>query len=166
MRLRPEQPGDIAAIRRLTEMAFREAEHTSHVEHFIVDALRQRDELSVSLVAEDEGDIVGHVAVSPVAIDGVVDGWFGLGPVSVAPSRQRQGIGSRLVELALQALRDRGACGCVVLGEPAYYGRFGFVAEPTLVLPGVPPAYFQCIALRGQPARGSVSYSSAFEATA
>lgn len=163
---RPEQSCDVAAIRRLTAAAFLEAPHTSHTEQFIVDALRNAGELTLSLVAEDAGDIVGHVAVSPVAISGGAGGWYGLGPVSVLPGRQRRGIGTRLIDEALAALRERGASGCVVLGEPEYYGRFGFTAEPALVLPGVPPEYFQCIALHGSVPQGNVSYSAAFDATA
>ena len=67
---------------------------------------------------------------------------------------------------ALGALREQGAQGCVLLGEPAYYGRFGFRAEPGLVLPGVPPEYFQALCLRPPMAQGEVQYSPAFEATA
>ncbi len=73
-------------------------------------------------------------------------GWYGLGPVAVGPGHQRQGIGTRLVQAALEALRGLGAAGCVVLGEPGFYGRFGFAVEPGLILPGAPPANFLALA--------------------
>ncbi|WP_322014292.1 N-acetyltransferase [Paraburkholderia sp. J12] len=167
--VRPEQPSDVAAIESLTTAAFLDAPHTSHTEQHIVNALRRAGQLTVSLVAEDGSTIVGHVAVSPVAISGGrndTEHWYGLGPISVAPARQREGIGSRLMEAALAELRRLGAAGCVLLGDPHYYGRFGFRSEPRLVLPGVPPEYFQALALQGGLPSGIVSYHRAFEAQA
>lgn len=164
--IRPEQPADVAAIHALTEAAFRQAEHSSHTEQFIVDALRDRGELTVSLVAEQDGEVVGHVAVSPVAVSDGSIGWFGLGPISVLPARQEQGVGAALMQAAIDALRSQQAHGCVLLGEPAYYGRFGFRAEPGLILPGVPAEYFQALCLQPPMAQGEVRYSPAFEATA
>ncbi|AWH29524.1 MULTISPECIES: N-acetyltransferase [Stenotrophomonas] len=164
--IRPEQPADVAAIHALTEAAFRQAEHSSHTEQFIVDALRDRGELTVSLVAEQDGAMVGHVAVSPVAVSDGSTGWFGLGPISVLPARQGQGVGAALMQAAIDALRSQQAHGCVLLGEPAYYGRFGFRAEPGLILPGVPAEYFQALCLQPPMAQGEVRYSPAFEATA
>lgn len=162
--IRPETAADVASIHALTADAFVNAEHSSHTEHFIVDALRERGELAVSLVAEQDGQVLGHVALSPVVIGDGSAGWFGLGPISVAPQRQGQGIGSALMQAALDALRERGARGCVLLGEPGYYGRFGFRAEPGLVLPGVPAEYFQALCLQPPMAQGEVRYSPAFEA--
>lgn len=164
--IRPEIREDRAVIHALTEAAFREAPHSSHTEQFIVDALRSRGELSLSLVAEKDGQVVGHIALSPVTISDGSTGWYGLGPVSVLPGWQGQGIGAALMHAVLDALREQDAQGCVVLGEPAYYGRFGFRAEPGLVLPGVPPEYFQALCLRPPMAQGEVSYSTAFEAAA
>ncbi|WP_447899880.1 GNAT family N-acetyltransferase [Stenotrophomonas sepilia] len=164
--IRPEIREDRAVIHALTEAAFREAPHSSHTEQFIVDALRSRGELSLSLVAEKDGQVVGHVALSPVTISDGSTGWFGLGPISVLPGWQAQGVGAALMHAALDALRGQGAQGCVVLGEPSYYGRFGFRAEPGLMLPGVPPEYFQALCLRPPMAQGAVQYSPAFETTA
>ncbi|AWH25674.1 N-acetyltransferase [Stenotrophomonas sp. YAU14D1_LEIMI4_1] len=164
--IRPEQPADVAAIHALTEAAFRQAEHSSHTEQFILDALRARGELTVSLVAEQDGEVVGHVAVSPVAVSDGSTGWFGLGPISVLPARQGQGVGAALMQAAIDALRGQQAHGCVLLGEPAYYGRFGFRADPGLILPGVPAEYFQALCLQPPMAQGEVRYSPAFEATA
>ncbi len=140
--------------------------HSSHTEQFIVDALRSRGELSLSLVAEKDRQVVGHVALSPVTISDGSTGWFGLG--SNLGAARMAGAGCRRGADARGAwcMREQGAQGCVLLGEPAYYGRFGFRAEPGLVLPGVPPEYFQALCLRPPMAQGEVQYSPAFEATA
>lgn len=164
IRIRTEEASDAATIEALILAAFRDAPHTDHNEHCIVDALRRAGALSVSLVAEEHGSILGHVAFSPVALSRGDTGWYGLGPVSVEPRHQGQGIGSRLIERGLSALRERAAAGCVVLGEPQYYGRFGFRAKTDLVLPGVPPEYFQALPLGGPLPSGTVAYHEAFEA--
>lgn len=161
---RSETSADRHAIEAVTTSAFLNAPHTSHTEQYIVNALRQAGRLSVSLVAEAEGTLIGHVAMSPVSISDGALGWFGLGPISVLPQHQRQGIGSELMRAALRTLRERGASGCVVLGDPEYYGRFGFQADPNLVLPGFPPEYFQAISFDSSKPRGTVTYHEAFEA--
>ncbi len=161
--IRAEAPADVEAIEAVTLAAFRTAEHSNGQEQAIVRRLRQAGALSVSLVAERGGAILGHVAVSPVRLSGGEPDWFGLGPVSVHPHFQRKGIGRRLVAQALDELRARGATGCVVLGDPAYYRRFGFAAMPGLVLPGVPPQYFQAVAFSGDVPDGDVSYHAAFD---
>lgn len=163
--IRPEQSVDESAITQLTEAAFANESYSTHTEQFIIKALRRANQLTVSLVALDADKLVGHVAVSPVTISSSAMGWYGLGPISVAPTHQRQGIGSRLMQAALTTLAAQAAQGCVVLGEPGYYGRFGFKAEPTLVLPGVPPAYFQALAFGPQLPSGTVHYQEAFGAT-
>jgi putative acetyltransferase len=104
------------------------------------------------------------VAVSPVTISDGAIGWYGLGPISVLPAWQGRGVGAALMRAALEALREMGAAGCVVLGEPAYYGRFGFKAEAGLVLPEIPPEYFQAIAFKIPMPAGIVSYHGAFNA--
>lgn len=162
--IREEQAGDAEQIAEVIACAFRNAPHTSHQEQFIVASLRESRTLALSLVAEVGGEIVGHVALSPVRISDGAANWYGLGPVAVVPAYQRQGLGSRLVEKALDAIEEKGAAGCVVLGEPGYYGRFGFKVEPGLILPEVPPEYFQALSFRGEPARGEVSFHAAFSA--
>lgn len=164
IRIRKEAPHDIAAIEAVTIAAFLNVAHTDHTEQFIVKALRSSGQLSVSLVAEDNGIVVGHVALSPVTISNGTTDWYGLGPLSVAPQHQRRGIGTLLMEQLLDELRGLNACGCVVLGDPGYYGRFGFTAEPSLVLPGVPPEYFQAISFGGPLPSGTVSYHQSFAA--
>jgi len=162
--IRKESPADIAAIDAVTVAAFLNATHSSHTEQFILNALRQSGQLFISLVADENGAVIGHVAVSPVAVSDGTSGWYGLGPVSVAPERQGQRVGGQLIEQALCDLRRLGAAGCVVLGDPNYYSRFGFNAEPSLVLPGVPPEYFQAIAFAGSLPAGEVSYHESFAA--
>lgn len=164
LRVRAETPADAAAIRAVTAAAFENAPHAEGTEPAIVAALRQAGALTVSLVAEWGGTLVGHVAVSPVTISDGTPGWYGLGPLSVLPAWQDRGIGSRLMREALQLLQERGAAGCVVLGNPAYYGRFGFKADPRLVLPGVPPEYFQAVAFAGGFPTGTVRYHEGFSA--
>ncbi|WP_163469467.1 GNAT family N-acetyltransferase, partial [Escherichia coli] len=82
--------------------------------------------LTLSLVAEHNGTPIGHASVSPIVLSNGAAGWYGLAPVSVLPAYQSQGIGSRLIRRLLAELQERGAAGCVVLGDPNYYGRFGF----------------------------------------
>ncbi len=161
--IRPEQRGDESAIAELTQAAFATMAYSSHTEHLIVGALRHAGALTLSLVAQAEGQLLGHVAVSPVSLSCGVSGWFGLGPISVLPGHQGQGIGSQLMAAVVAGLKDIGAKGCVLLGEPAYYSRFGFQHYPELVLPGVPAEYFQALALVGTVPAGEVSYHPAFE---
>jgi putative acetyltransferase len=161
-KIRNETPADAAAIEAITTAAFLTAPHADHTEHLIVAALRKSGQLSVSLVAEDEGEVVGHVAISPVSISGGATGWYGLGPISVTPARQGQGIGTALMKQGLAELRRRGAAGCVVLGDPNFYSRFGFAPAAALVLPEVPPEYFQAIAFGGAVPAGTVAYHKSF----
>jgi len=163
--IREERAQDVARIAAVTEHAFRDAPHSSHTEQFIVDALRAEGALALSLVAVDGDQVVGHLALSPVSLSSGGTGWHGLGPISVRPDRQGQGIGTRLIETALQWLRMSGGAGCVVLGDPRYYTRFGFSVFPQLVLPGVPPAYFMALPFAGEVPQADVAYDAAFEAT-
>lgn len=163
--IRPEMPQDIQPIFDLTALAFAEHPFSSKTEQFIVDQLRQRQALAISLVAEIQGIVVGHIAFSPVTISDGSSRWFGLGPVSVQPDYQRQGIGSALIREGLEQLRASAAAGCVLLGEPEFYSRFGFQANPALVLTGVPAEYFMALPFMGLPAHGEVFYHPAFTAT-
>jgi len=163
VKVRPEISADEAAISRVITAAFLEAEHTGGNEAKIVETLRNAAALTVSLVATEHDRIVGHVAFSPITIDERSDGWFGLGPVAVLPGRQRDGIGSALIQVGLAQLRAQGSSGCVVLGEPAYYRRFGFAADPNFRLVGVPADYFQRLMFKEQRSGGLVKYHPAFE---
>lgn len=159
MLLRTERPGDKAAIHALTTAAFRAMPYSSGTEAAIVDRLRRACALTLSLVAERDGMIVGHVAFSPVSIDA----WSGLGPVSVRPDLQRQGIGSALIRAGLGRLRADGTGGCVVLGDPRYYARFGFAADPSLWYGEGPGPYFQYLCFHGPLPAGEVRFHDAFD---
>jgi putative acetyltransferase len=165
MEIRDESLGDAEAIAEVTTTAFRGAEHSSGTEAKIVGALRDAGALTISLVAVEGGSVVGHVAVSPVLINGQAGHWLGLGPVSVDPARQGHGIGTALIKAALDRLREMRAHGCVVLGDPAFYARFGFSSHAELRYGDIPPCYFQRIVFAGSPPKGSVTYHSAFEAS-
>lgn len=163
--IRSEKTGDIQSIHSTTIAAFLDAAHTDHNEQFIVDALRGSGALSVSLIAEDQSKILGHIALSPVSIsDGSTD-WYGLGPISVLPSEQNKGIGSKLIYAAIDELKKLNANGCVLLGDPNYYIKFGFEPIDALVLPDVPPEYFQVLTLQGANPSGIVSYHKSFYCT-
>jgi len=123
MTVRPEKPEDVPAIRVVNEQAFGRA-----AEADLVDALRRNGKAILSLVAEDNGRIVGHILFSPVTIQSNETELTGAGlaPLAVVPDRQNQGIGSMLVEEGLRRLREAGHRFVVVLGHPNYYPRFGF----------------------------------------
>ena len=162
MMIRPERAEDVEWISQITEEAFRDEVHSSHTEHHIITELRRRGVLSCSLVAVWKGERVGHIAFSPVEISDGSAGWYGLGPVAVAREWQGKGIGQALVSAGLAALRLSGAAGCVVLGEPGFYGRFGFRQSAGCVLEGVPPEYFQVIGFGSEVPVGTVRYDEAF----
>jgi putative acetyltransferase len=162
--IRLEKTRDIQSIHAMTIAAFLDAPHTDHTEQFIVDALRDSAALSVSLIAEDSSKIVGHVALSPVTISDGSKDWYGLGPISVVPTDQNKGIGSKLMHAALRELNNLNANGCVLLGDPNYYRRFGFEPIGGLVLPDVPPEYFQAALLKGSYPTGLVTYHESFSA--
>lgn len=163
--IRDEQIEDIEAIEKLTKAAFQNAEHTSHTEHFIVNSLRNHGQLTISLVAVEDSSIIGHIAISPVEISSGETVWYGLGPISVHPDKQGYGIGSLLMKESLEKLKQFGAQGCVLLGDPRYYSRFGFKNYPELILPDIPSEYFQALTFSGNIPKANVKYHEAFNAT-
>lgn len=165
MIIRAETDGDVAAIADVTVAAFRNQPYSHQTEHFIVNALRAGKALTISLVAEVDGHVVGHIAFSPVTVsDGTTD-WYGLGPVSVLPEQQRQGIGSALINEGLSSLRTLDARGCALVGDPHYYVRFGFRNSPRLIYEGIPQEFFQVLPFAGDVPEGVVEFHGAFLAT-
>lgn len=162
--IRNESAADIQPITEVTVAAFATLEISQHTEQFVVMALRDAGALTISLVAELAGRTVGHIAFSPVTISDGTPHWYGLGPVSVLPELQRQGIGGALIEAGLSRLRDLGAAGCCLVGHPGYYPRFGFSSLPGLVHEGVPPEVFMGLSLDGPAPRGSVTFHPGFGA--
>lgn len=167
MHIRQEQSSDESVIEAVTYSAFENHPHhepgAQPTEHLMIQKLRDSHALSLSLVAEDETGIIGHIAFSPVEINGESSGWFGLGPVSVLPDRQSEGIGGDLIRQGIEQIKQMGGQGIVLLGEPEYYQRFGFKAQPELTLQGVPAEYFLSYSLVEAPLPiGEVGYHSAF----
>ncbi len=164
MIIRNEKKSDIEAISEITIAAFRNCPHGNHTEQYIISALRAADVLAVSLVAEIERKVVGHIAFSPVTISGRSCDWYGLGPVSVLPDYQKQGIGKSLINEGLRLLIASGAKGCVLVGDPGYYERFGFRNLPDLILEGVPPENFLALPFGENKIRGVVMFHEGFNA--
>ncbi len=160
--IRPEAPRDEQAIFDLTEAAFKGMEFSDGTEPYIVDALREGGDLTLSLVALKRLRIVGHIAFSPLTISDGASEWYGLGPVSVSPELQGKGIGGALIRRGLADMREKGTKGVALLGSTEYYPRFGFRHEPQLRYPGPPAEYFQCLVLEGDLPSGEVAYSRAF----
>jgi putative acetyltransferase len=163
--IREETAADIPAIADVTVAAFKTLAVSNQTEQFIIAALRAAKSLTVSLVAELDGRVVGHIAFSPVTISDGTQNWYGLGPVSVLPEFQRQGIGKALIKEGLSRLRDLSAQGCCLVGHPEYYRRIGFGSIPGLVCEGVPPDVFLVLILRGLAPQGTVEFHGAFKAT-
>ena len=158
-----EQPGDEAAIEAVTRDAFSTAAYADGHEPLIPARLREAGALGLSLVARDGDTVVGHVAFSPVTL--LTPGqWFGLGPVSVASERQGEGIGTRLVEDGLARLRADGAAGVTVIGDPAFYGRFGFRPHAGLSYSEVPAPYVLALSFDDGEPTGVIGYHRAFDA--
>jgi putative acetyltransferase len=162
--IRPEQSGDEPAIHDLVKRAFAPMPFSEGDEQDLVDALRADGDLVLSLVAVDSGGvIVGHIGFSPVTVDQADCGWFQMAPVSVSPEVQFVGIGSALIKAGLAQLRGDGAKGVAVVGNAAYYGRFGFG-----VIPGLAPLsdhdapYFRAQVLAGAAPQGVLRYAAAF----
>jgi putative acetyltransferase len=163
--VRDETPADIDAIADVTVEAFKSLAISSKTEQFIIRELRAVNALTLSLVAEIEGQVVGHVAFSPVEISDGSESWYGLGPLSVLPESQRKGIGKALVEAGLSRLHTLRAQGCCLVGDPRYYNRFGFRSIPGLVYEGIPQEYVLALPLIATIPQGAVTFHKAFQAT-
>ncbi|MBN1806480.1 MAG: N-acetyltransferase [Sedimentisphaerales bacterium] len=162
--IRNEADADAGVITEVTIAAFSTLEISNHTEQFIIEALRAAEALTVSLVAEMDGRVVGHVAFSPVTISDGTRNWFGLGPVSVLPEHQREGIGKSLINEGLSRLKDRNARGCCLVGHPDYYKKLGFKNVSGLVVQGVLPEAFFALSFDDRFPQGTVTFHEAFKA--
>jgi putative acetyltransferase len=162
--IRSEVAADVGAITEVTVAAFKTLEISNHTEQFIIAALRAVKALTVSLVAEMDGRVVGHIAFSPVTISDGTPNWYGLGPVSVLPTYQRKGIGKALIREGLSRLKEMKAQGCCLVGHPDYYGRFGFKHPAGLGHEGVPQEAFFALSFGGHTPQGTVAFHEAFTA--
>ncbi len=167
MLIREEKPEDIAGIRAVVSAAF-----ARPAEAAIIDVLRQRAEPFISLVAEHEGEIVGHILFTPVTVAGTSESrMVALAPMAVAPLFQVRGVGGALVLTGFEHLRLKGITSVVVVGHPGYYPRFGFAPASTFGLRSeynVPDDVFMACeldpgALHG--VQGTISYHPAFRET-
>jgi putative acetyltransferase len=165
MIIRDETKDDVEAISEVTIAAFENLQISNQTEQFIVRELRNANALTISLVAEIDGQVVGHIAFSPVKISDGSKNWFGLGPISVMPSFQRQGIGKSLVNEGLSLLKAQGAKGCALVGDPRYYQQFGFRNIPSLTHEGVPQEVFLVLPFDKKIPQGTVVFHEAFLAT-
>lgn len=162
--IRDETDADVSAITEVTIAAFKTLEISNKTEQYIIEALRAAKALTVSLVAEVDGRVVGHIAFSPVTISDGTQNWYGLGPVSVLPTYQRQGIGKALIHGGLSRLKSMHARGCCLVGHLDYYKKFGFDNIPELVHEGVPPEVFLALSFDGNTPRGTVTFHEGFKA--
>jgi putative acetyltransferase len=160
--VRDEVAADHPLITDLVRIAFAPMPFSDENDHLITDALRSSGDLTLSLVAEVQGQLIGHVAFSPVII-GSLSGWFGLGPLAVRSDWQRKGVGRALVAAGLRRLTAIDAAGCALIGNPAIYGRLGFHSDGRLTYAGLPSHLVQWQALRaGPPPEGALRFAPAF----
>ena len=162
--IRSETSADVSAIAEVTVAAFKTLAISHHTEQFIIAALRAARARTVSLVAEVDGRVAGHIAFSPVTISDGTPNWYGLGPVSVLPEHQRKGIGGALIQEGLSRLKGLDAKGCCLVGHPQYYRKFGFENVAGLVLEGVPPEVFFALSFDGHTPQGTVVFHEGFKA--
>ena len=162
--IRDETDADIGAISEVTMEAFNTLDISNHTEQFIIAVLRAAGVLTVSLVAEIDGRVVGHIGFSPVAISDGTPDWYGLGPLSVSPDCQRQGIGRALMEEGLARLKRLNTRGCCLVGHPEYYRKFGFRNQPGLVFEGAPQEVFLALPFDEPIPQGTVTFHEAFAA--
>ena len=164
MIIRHELESDVEEIFQVTKAAFADHPHSHQTEQFIVNALRAAKALTISLVAELDGKVVGHIAFSPVAISDGSHNWYGIGPVSVLPAFQKRKIGKSLIHEGLALLKTLGANGCVLVGDPRYYERFGFRSFPDLSVEGVPRENILALPFGNRIPQGVVIFHQAFSA--
>ena len=163
MIIRHEKPSDIDTITEITKVAFKDYPINQQIEHLIIRDLREADALTLSLVTEIDGQVVGHIAFSPVTISDGTTSWYGLGPVSVLPDFQGCKIGTSMINSGLALLRSTSSKGCVLIGLPTYYYRFGFINYPQLIHEGVPQEIFVAKSLSGDVPKGMVEFHKAFK---
>lgn len=164
MIIRNEQNSDIDAITEVTIAAFKNHPISRQTEHFIVKALRRSAALTISLVADIHGQVVGHIAFSPITISDGTKDWYGMGPVSVLPNYQKRGIGKALIKEGLSLLRSMGAQGCALVGPPDYYKKFGFKNYPEMIHEGIPQEVFLVLPFNEKMPKGIVKFHEAFKA--
>ncbi len=145
--IRPEITADHGAIHELTKRAFAPMPYAGGDEQDLINTLRAGGALTLSLVALDGNDVIGHIAFSPASAADGSPNWFALGPVSVAPERQSEGIGGMLIRDGIDRLKAINASGAILTGNPKYYERFGFLPFPQLAPECEPAQFFMILPL-------------------
>lgn len=160
--IRIETSADQVIIHDITKRAFAPMPYAAGDEQDLIDRLREADALEISLVAELDGKVVGQVTFTEAFAANGTKGWYALGPVAVEPELQSQKIGAQLIEAGLAMLRERDAAGCVLVGNPDYYSRFGFKLFPDLCPEGEPAEYFQVLPIRVQKPQTVIGFHRLF----
>lgn len=165
MLIRNEHKNDVDRISKIQFAAFNG--HPIHAgaaptEHLIVERLRAADALTLSLLAEENGEALGHIAISPTTVGDCNQGWYLLGPVGVIPNKQRQGVGSALIREVLMQLQVKRAKGIVLVGDPEYYTRFGFKNFSGLSYSGVPEQFVLGFSFSDKNPEGEIRAHEAF----
>ena len=162
MVIRQEVESDRRAIWEVTKSAFEGRPYADGDEQDLVDNLRGNGALSVSLVAIDGSALIGQITFSPASISSDRGKWFALGPVSVVPERQREGIGAALIEAGIKAIESLGAAGCILTGDPGYYSRHGFALAPKHCPESEPKEYFMVRLIGDDHPIGTVAFHESF----
>ena len=161
--IRDERPEDIPTIFEIVREAFAGRPYADGDEQHLVNTMRDEGALSVSLVAEMGGELIGHISFSPAEAADGSGPWFALAPVSVRPDVQLKGIGSALIHEGIERIVAMDAIGCTLTGNPNYYCRFGFEVSPGNVPPGEPAEYFQMVCFTDHVPEGPIHFHSVFE---
>ena len=162
LNIRQEKPSEAAAREALLDAAYGPVRFTKPSQRL---RAGRAPAPGLSFVATEDGRVIGSIRLWEVTAGSDRTALL-LGPLAVHPDCRKRGIGGALMRHALRVAGKRGHAAVLLVGEPAYYGRFGFAATPALVYPGVPPQYFQALLLNGTMPSGTVAYHAAFEATA
>jgi putative acetyltransferase len=163
--IRPESSSDSAAITNVIDAAFLEMPYSEGDEAELVNELRRLGALSVSLVAEIDKTVVGHIwsLDSPAQSSDGTSGWYGLGPLAVLPMHQNAGIGSALLGRGLEAIANLGANGCILIGHPHIYAHFGFKHAPSNAPSDQPQEFFMVKLFCDQIPYGPIYFHEAFK---
>lgn len=162
VKIRDAEVGEAKVIEHLIAAAFAPKAFADESDASLPERLHNDGDLTASLVAVDQSGIIGQVALSPAAI-GDHAGWGCIGPISVKIDRQGQGIGGQLMVAAEHAARNAGFQGLVLLGDPRYYTRFGFVNDGGITYKDLSAAYVMYKTFKGNRPSGEVIFAAAFE---
>lgn len=164
--LRPEVASDAEAISHVHMDAFKTHPVSNQTEHLIIKKMRERHDLTVSLVATLDSTVVGHIAFSKITVGGLSSNWHLLGPLAVSPVHQRHGIGSQLVLQGLEELQSLKPDGCLLYGDPDYYHRLGFSPSDRFHHDGIPSHMLLAITYAQTDSHGAIQFHPAFYAPA